>query len=77
LSQFFDDGYLQQRSPESQARGLDESQLTAPAAAFKFASDGPLFNDYCARHGEDTESVLGELGVTAEQIAELRGQGVI
>jgi crotonobetainyl-CoA:carnitine CoA-transferase CaiB-like acyl-CoA transferase len=66
-----------QRSPESQSRGLDESGMTAPAAAFKFDSDGPNFNDYCARHGEDTESVLNELGITLERIAELKSQGVI
>ena len=66
-----------QRSPESQARGLSESQLTAPAAAFKFASDGPVFHDYCAGHGEDTENVLSELGITVDRIDELKELGVI
>ena len=66
-----------QRSPESQMRRLDDSELTAPAAAFKFASHGPMFDDYCALQGQDTESVLSELGITPEQIAELKQRKVI
>ena len=66
-----------QRAPGSQFRRLPESELTAPIAAFSYASDGPEFDDYCARAGEDTDAVLGDIGITSEQIKGLRETGVI
>ena len=38
---------------------------------------GPMFDDYCARHGQDTESVLSDLGITSEQILKLKQRQVI
>jgi crotonobetainyl-CoA:carnitine CoA-transferase CaiB-like acyl-CoA transferase len=66
-----------QRAPGSQFQRLDDSSLTAPIAAFTYASDGPEFDDYCARAGEDTDAVLGDIGLTCEQIKVLRDSGVI
>ncbi len=65
------------RAPGSQFRRLPESELTAPIAGFSYASDGPEFDDYCARAGEDTDDVLGDIGITSEQIKLLRKTGVI
>ena len=66
-----------QRAPASQHQRLDESRLTAPITAFRYATDGPKFNDYCARHGDDTEAVLGELGISEMQLETLRNSGVV
>ena len=66
-----------QRAPASQHQRLGDSPLTAPIAAFHFATDGPEFNDYCARHGDDTVEVLGELGISVKQLESLRNSGVI
>jgi crotonobetainyl-CoA:carnitine CoA-transferase CaiB-like acyl-CoA transferase len=66
-----------QRAPGSQFHRLRDSSLTAPIAAFTYASDGPEFDDYCARAGEDTDAVLGDIGLSCEQIKVLRDSGVI
>ena len=66
-----------QRAPGSQFHRLRDSSLTAPIAAFTYASDGPEFDDYCARAGEDTDAVLGDIGLSREQIKVLRDGGVI
>ena len=66
-----------QRASRSQHQRLDDSPLTAPIAAFQYATDGPEFNNYCARHGDDTEAVLGELGISGKQLGVLRKSGVI
>ncbi len=66
-----------QRAPESQHQRLDDNPVTTPVAAFKFASHGPKFNGYCARHGEDTDAVLGELGISRQYLLALRESGVI
>ena len=58
-------------------RVLDFTHVYAGPFATKFASDGPVFHDYCAEHGEDTENVLSELGITVDRIAELKELGVI
>ena len=65
------------RADSSQHRRLDENSHTAPIAAFRFAEDGPELDRRCARLGEDTDLVLGELGYTAEQMEQLRQSGVI
>jgi crotonobetainyl-CoA:carnitine CoA-transferase CaiB-like acyl-CoA transferase len=65
------------RASASRHQRLGDNSLTAPIAAFGFATDGPEFNDYCARHGDDTFEVLGELGVSAEQLQALRQSGVV
>jgi len=65
------------RAPASQHQRLGDNSLTAPIAAFHFATDGPEFNDYCARHGDDTVEVLGELGISLKQLESLRNSGVI
>ncbi|MCZ6488547.1 MAG: CaiB/BaiF CoA-transferase family protein [Gammaproteobacteria bacterium] len=66
-----------QRAPGSQFHRLQDSPLTAPIAAFTYASDGPEFDDYCARAGQDTDAVLGDIGLSSEQIEVLRESGVI
>jgi crotonobetainyl-CoA:carnitine CoA-transferase CaiB-like acyl-CoA transferase len=66
-----------QRAPGSQFHRLPESALTAPIAGFNYASDGPEFDDYSARAGEDTDAILGDIGITSEQIKVLRETGVI
>jgi len=66
-----------QRASPSQHQRLGDNSLTAPIAAFRYATDGPEFNDYCARHGDDTVEVLGELGISAKQLETLRNSGVI
>ncbi len=66
-----------QRAPASQHQRLGDSPLTAPIAAFHFATDGPEFSDYCARHGDDTVEVLGELGISEKQLQALRKSGVV
>jgi len=66
-----------QRAPASQFHRLQDNPLTAPIAAFTYASDGPEFDNYCARAGEDTDAVLGDIGLSCEQIKVLRDGGVI
>jgi crotonobetainyl-CoA:carnitine CoA-transferase CaiB-like acyl-CoA transferase len=66
-----------QRAPGSQFQRLQDSTLTAPIAAFTYADDGPEFDDYCARAGEDTDTVLADIGISTEQIKELREAGII
>jgi len=66
-----------QRAPGSQFQRLQDSTLTAPIAAFTYADDGPKFDDYCARAGEDTDTVLADIGISTEQIKELREAGII
>ncbi len=66
-----------QRAPASQHKRLDESRFTSAITAFQYANDGPQFNDYCARHGDDTDAVLGELGISEMQLETLRNLGVV
>lgn len=66
-----------QRSPSSQHQRLSDSDITAPIAAFKYATDGPEFDSYCARHGEDTDTVLSELGLSPEALVNLKKMAVI
>ena len=65
------------RNPGSQYARLDGNALTMPIAAFSYQQGGPEFNAYCARHGEDTETVLSELGVSYDRIEELKSRKVI
>ena len=65
------------RNPGSQYARLDGNALTMPIAAFSYQQGGPEFNAYCARHGEDTETVLSELGVSYDRIKELKDRKVI
>lgn len=66
-----------QRSIASQHPRLPGSDMTAPIAAFKYATDGPEFDSYCAQHGEDTDSVLSELGLSPETLVNLKKIKVI
>ena len=65
------------RNPDTQYARLDDNALTMPIAAFSYQNDGPEFNAYCARHGEDTEAVLSELGVSARELKKLKDRNVI
>jgi crotonobetainyl-CoA:carnitine CoA-transferase CaiB-like acyl-CoA transferase len=48
-----------------------------PLAAFKFAHGGPSIEEPPHAMGQDTESVLGELGYGSAEIARLRQARVI
>ena len=65
------------RAESSQHKRLEDSEMTAPIAAFRFAEHGPSLDRRCARHGEDSVSVLTELGYTPEEIEQLQLRGVI
>jgi len=58
------------------APGVD-GPFAVPVAAFKFAHGGPQIDSPPRPMGADTEAVLGELGYTAAQIADLRAARVI
>jgi crotonobetainyl-CoA:carnitine CoA-transferase CaiB-like acyl-CoA transferase len=54
-----------------------EGAFAVPLAAFKFAHGGPSIESPPPGFGADTESVLGELGYAAAEIAALRADRVI
>jgi crotonobetainyl-CoA:carnitine CoA-transferase CaiB-like acyl-CoA transferase len=54
-----------------------EGAFAVPLAAFKFAHGGPSIESPPPGFGADTESVLGELGYGAADIASLRADRVI
>jgi crotonobetainyl-CoA:carnitine CoA-transferase CaiB-like acyl-CoA transferase len=56
--------------------GID-GPLGVPLAAFKFAHGGPSIEHPPHEMGQDTDSVLGELGYSAAEIARLREARVI
>jgi crotonobetainyl-CoA:carnitine CoA-transferase CaiB-like acyl-CoA transferase len=58
------------------APGVD-GPFAVPLAAFKFAHGGPSIETPPPAFGADTESVLGELGYGAGEIAALRAARVI
>jgi len=58
------------------APGVD-GPFAVPLAAFKFAHGGPSINSPPPAFGADTESVLGELGYGAGEMAALRAARVI
>ena len=58
------------------APGID-GPFGVPLAAFKFAHGGPSIETPPPEMGADTESVLGELGYGAGDIAALRAARVI
>jgi crotonobetainyl-CoA:carnitine CoA-transferase CaiB-like acyl-CoA transferase len=65
------------RAAHSRFERVENSRMTAPIAAFRFAEDGPDLDPRCARHGEDSAAVLTELGYDEEAITTLREQGII
>ena len=65
------------RSAHSQHQRYPDQTLSAPIAAFHFAENGPQLDKRCARHGEDSDRVLAELGYSEQQIHQFRKQGVI
>ena len=54
-----------------------EGPFAVPLAAFKFAHGGPSIETPPPQTGADTDSVLGELGYTAAEIAALRAARAI
>ncbi|MEM9684981.1 MAG: CaiB/BaiF CoA-transferase family protein, partial [Pseudomonadota bacterium] len=56
--------------------GVD-GPVTVPVAAFKFAKDGPRVDTPPARIGEHNETVLGEIGYSAEEISRFKKAGAI
>ena len=67
----------QYRAPSSQFQRVTDNEFTAPIAAFNFAEDGPDLTMRCAKHGEDTDEVLSELGFSDQQLDELRDKDAI
>ena len=65
------------RGQHSQCQRFEDSSLTAPIAAFRYAQDGPELQPRCARHGEDNTAVLTELGYDCDAISRLADKGVI
>ena len=65
------------RAQSSQHQRLYDSDITSPIAAFKYETDGPEFDSYCARHGEDTDAVLTELGLSPEALVQLKKMSAI
>ena len=65
------------RAASSQFHLNLDREITSPIAAFNFAEEGPDLNIHCAAHGEDTDMVLGELGLSSERLNELRKIGAI
>lgn len=53
------------------------AKLKAPTAAFSYSSGGPALNRSPAAPGEHTEEVLGELGLSVNDVADLRQRGVV
>ena len=51
--------------------------LTVPVASFRFADGGPRVDTPPRTLGADTDAVLGELGLTAAEIAALRQAHVV
>ena len=66
-----------QRAPHSQFERFNDKTITAPVAAFSVAEDGLDLNNQCSRHGEDTASVLADLGYDSASIEAFSQQGVI
>ena len=54
-----------------------EGPVTVPVAAFRYAHGGPSADSPPPEMGADTDAVLGEAGYGADEIAALRGGGVI
>ncbi len=54
-----------------------EGPMTVPVAAFRYAHGGPRADSPPPAMGADTDAVLGEAGYGADEIAALRGAGVI
>jgi crotonobetainyl-CoA:carnitine CoA-transferase CaiB-like acyl-CoA transferase len=54
-----------------------ERPVTVPVAAFRFAAGGPRVDTPPPPLGADTQAVLGELGLTADEIASLRRDHVV
>jgi len=74
------------RDPQLEARGVlhrdmkidgVDGSVTVPKAAFKFAHGGPSIETPPPRLGQHTEEILGGLGYTPDQIAQLRTEDVI
>lgn len=51
--------------------------VKVPVAAFSYAHDGPRVTAAPRRHGEDTDAVLAELGLSAAEIAALRAADIV
>ena len=54
-----------------------EGTVTVPAAPFRFAHDGPGIVRPPPMHGQHNAEILGELGYSAAQIAELARAKII
>ena len=79
MAEALDDPHLKGRGNihrHAGASGID-GPFAVPVAAFKFAHGGPSIETPPPQFGADTDSVLGELGYAAPEIAALRAARVI
>ena len=58
-------------------RTVPGGDAVVPTAPFRFATHGPSLDRAPPAPGQDTDSILAELGLPADEIASLRSQGVI
>ena len=65
------------RAQHSQFERFPDRDITAPIAGFRYAESGPDLELRCARHGEDTQRVLLELGYDEAEIEQLSQAGVV
>lgn len=70
--------------PHYQARGMlerlrmdDGSELTVPGVVPKLSRTPGKHRRTAPGIGQDTDAVLAEIGLTAQQIAELKRRGVV
>jgi crotonobetainyl-CoA:carnitine CoA-transferase CaiB-like acyl-CoA transferase len=79
MAEALHDSHLESRGVihrHSEAAGVD-GPFAVPLAAFKFAHGGPSIERPPPQIGADTDTVLGELGYRAAEIAALRAARVI
>ena len=68
--------------PQLAARGYfqpnpDMPYITLPTAAFSMGRGGPRLRSAPPTHGQHTDTVLGDMGLTADQIAQLYALGIV
>ena len=65
------------RASSSRHKRFHGSDMEMPIAAFTYAEDGPELDYRCAKQGEDTLTVLTELGYSESDMIDLEKLGVI
>ncbi len=68
--------------PQMAARGFfrpnpDAQDVPLPTAAFTMSNGGAELKTAPPKHGQQTRAILGEMGLSREQIAQLYAQGIV